>query len=64
MFRLVLDVPGDGREARQLVNNAVDEVNHTLIRVVLVCGENEGRGTELGCGGLLVPYIYGREEGV
>ncbi len=64
MFRSVLDVPGNGREVGQLVNNFVDNVNHTLIGVVLVCGENEGRGTGLGCGGLLVPYIYGREEGV
>ncbi len=59
MFCLVLDVPGDGREVRQLVNNIIDRVNHTLIEVVLVCGENEGRGMGLGCGGLLVPYIYG-----
>ncbi len=64
MFRSVLDVPGNGRKVGQLVNNVVDDVNHTLIGVVLVCGENEGRGMGLGCGGLLVPYIYGREEGV
>ncbi len=43
---------------------AKDNVNHTLIGVVLVCGKKEGWGTGLGCGGLLVPYIYGREEGV
>ncbi len=61
MFRLVLDVLGDGREVGQLVNNVVNDVNHTLIGVVLVCGENEGWGTGLECGGFLVPYIYGRE---
>ncbi len=33
-FCLVLDVPGDGREVRQLVDNVVDDVNHTLVGVV------------------------------
>ncbi len=46
MFRSVLDVPDDGREVGQLVNNVVDDVNHTLIGVVLVCGENEGWGRD------------------
>ena len=60
MFRSVLDVLGDGREVGQLVNNVVDNVNNTLSGVVLVCGENKGRGTGLGCGGLLVPYLWER----
>ncbi len=60
MFCLVLGVPGNGREVGQLVNNVIDNVNHTLIGVVLVCGENKGRGMGLGCGGLLVPHSWER----
>jgi hypothetical protein len=66
-FRSVLDVPGDGREVGQLVDNVVNEVNHTLVGVVMVIvrhaggGGNGGRGTGGGCGGWLVPFLWERE---
>jgi hypothetical protein len=65
-FRLVLDVPDDGREVGQLVDNVVNDVNHTLIGVVMVVvrhaggGGNGGRGTRGGCGGWLVPILWER----
>jgi hypothetical protein len=65
-FCLVLDVPGYGREVGQLVDNVVDNVNHTLVRVVMVVvrhaggGGNGGRGTGGGCGGWLVPFLWER----
>ncbi len=65
-FRSVLDVPGDGREVGQLVDNVVNNVNHTLIGVVMVVvrhaggGGNGGRGTGGGCGGWLVPFSWER----
>jgi hypothetical protein len=65
-FRSVLDVPGDGREVGQLVDNVVDDVNHTLVGVVMVVvrhaggGGNGGRGTGGGCGVWLVPFLWER----
>ncbi len=65
-FCLVLDVPGNGREVRQLVDNVVNDMNHTLIGVVMVVvhhaggGGNGGRGTGGGCGGWLVPFLCKR----
>jgi hypothetical protein len=51
MFCSVLDVPGVGREVWQLVDNVVDDVNHTL----------RGREGDVVDGWFL---FYGREEGV
>jgi hypothetical protein len=51
MFCSVLDVPGDGLEVGQLVDNVIDDVNHTLIGVGMAVvrhaggGGNGGRGT-------------------
>jgi hypothetical protein len=65
-FCSVLDIPGDGREVRQLIDNVVDDVNHTLVGVVMVVvrhaggGGNGGRGTGGGCGGWLVPFLWER----
>jgi hypothetical protein len=65
-FCSVLDAPGDGREVGQLVDNVIDNVNHTLVGVVMVVvhhaggGENGGRGTGGGCGGWLVPFLWER----
>ncbi len=65
-FRSVLDVPGDGREVGQLVDNVVDDVNHTLVGVVMVVihhaggGGNGGGGIGGGCGGWLVPFLWER----
>jgi hypothetical protein len=56
-FCSVLDVPDDGWEVGQLVDNVVNNVNHTLVGVVMVVvrhaggGGNGGRGTGGGCGG-------------
>ncbi len=66
MFGLVLDVPGNGREVGQLVDNVVDDVNHTLVGVVMVVvhhaggGGNGGRGMGEGCDGWLVPFLWER----
>ncbi len=66
MFRSVLDVPGNGREVWQLVDNVVNDVNHTLVGVVMVVvrhaggGGNGGRGTGGGCGGWLVSFLWER----
>jgi hypothetical protein len=66
MFCLVLDVPGDGREVGQLVDNVVNNVNHTLVGVVMVVvrhaggGGNGGRGTKGVCGGWLIPFLWER----
>jgi hypothetical protein len=65
-FRSVLDVPGDGREVGQLIDNVVNDVNHTLVGVVMVVvhhaggGGNGGRRTGGGCGGWLVPFLWER----
>jgi hypothetical protein len=65
-FCLVLDVPGDGREVGQLVDNIDDDVNHTLVGVVMVVVrhaggvENGGWGMGGGCGGWLVPFLWER----
>jgi hypothetical protein len=66
MFCSVLDVPSDGREVRQLIDNIVNNVNHTLVGVVMVVvrhaggSGNGGRGTGGGCGGWLVPFFWER----
>ena len=63
----VLDVPGNGREVGHLIDNVANNVNHTLVGVVMVVvrhaggGGNGGRGTGGGCGGWLVPFL--RERG-
>ncbi len=68
-FCLVLDVLGDGREVGQPVDNVANNVNHTLVGVVMVIvrhaggSGNGGRGT----GGDVVDgwfLFYGREEGM
>ncbi len=65
-FCSVLDVPGNGQEVGQLVDNVIDNVNHTLIGFVMVVvrhaggGGNGGRGTGGGCGGWLVPFSWER----
>ncbi len=65
-FRSVLDVPGYGREVGQLVDNVVNDVNHTLVGVVMVGvrhaggGGNGGQRTWGGCGEWLVPFIWER----
>ncbi len=65
-FCSILDVPGDGREVGQLVDNFANDMNHTLIGVVMVVvrhaggGGNGGRGMRGGCGGWLVPFLWER----
>jgi hypothetical protein len=68
-FCLVLDVPGDGWEVRQLIDNVVNNVNHTLVGVVMVVVRHAGGGGNggRGMGGDVVDgwfLFYGREEGV
>jgi hypothetical protein len=66
-FCSVLDVPWDGQEVGPLIDNVLDDMNHTLVGVVMVVvhhaggGGNGGRGTGGGCGGWLVPFF--RERG-
>ncbi len=65
-FCSVLDVPGNGREVGQLVDNVVNNVNHNLIGVVMVVvrhaggGGNGGRGMGGACGGWLVSFLWER----
>ena len=65
-FRSVLDVPGDGQEVEQLIDNVVNDMNHTLVGVVMVVvrhaggSGNGGRGTRGVCGGRLVPFLWER----
>ncbi len=49
-FFSVMDVPGDGREVRHLVDNVVDDVNHTLVGVVMVVVRHAGGGGNGGRG--------------
>ncbi len=65
-FCSVLYVMCKNREVGQLVDNVVDDVNHTFVVVVMVvvhhAGDdgNGGRRTGGGCGGWLVPFIWER----
>jgi hypothetical protein len=43
---LVLDVPGDSREVGKLVDNVRDNVEHTVIEVVMVVLSHAGGGDE------------------
>ena len=65
-FCLVLDVPDNGQEVGQLLYNVIDDVNRTLVGVIMVVvchaggSGNGGRGTGGGCGGWLVPFLWER----
>jgi hypothetical protein len=69
MFCSVLDVPDNGQEVGQLVENVINNVKHTLVGVVMVivCHAGGGGNGGRGAGGDVVDgwfLLYGREEDV